>query len=101
MALIDWKTAGVGDPGVDLGSVRLQMAMQYGMDAPPYVLEGWERTAGRSATHVAYWDATAAHNTPTVLHGWPGFDDDGAPLDAMAVTERRDAFLRAAVSALP
>lgn len=101
LALIDWKTAGVGDPGVDLGSVRLQMAMQYGMDAPPYVLEGWERTAGRSATHVAYWDATAALNTPTVLRGWPGFDDDGAPLDAMAVTERRDAFLRAAVSALP
>lgn len=101
LALIDWKTAGVGDPGVDLGSVRLQMAMQYGMDALPYVLEGWERTAGRSATDVAYWDATAALNTPTVLRGWPGFDDDGSPLDTTAVTKRRDTFLRAAISALP
>lgn len=101
LALIDWKTAGVGDPGVDLGNLRLQMAMQYGMDAPPYVLEGWERTAGRTATNVAYWDATAALNTPTVLHGWPGFHEDGSALDVIAVTERRDAFLRAAVSALP
>lgn len=100
LALIDWKDAGVGDPGVDLGNLRLQMAMQYGMDAPPYVLEGWERAAGRTATDVAYWDTVAALNTPTVLHGWPGFDDHGAPLDATAVTERRDAFLRAAVSAL-
>src|SRR4051812_8234382 len=30
VALIDWKTAGVGDPGVDLGSLRMQMALQYG-----------------------------------------------------------------------
>lgn len=59
VALIDWKGAGVGDPGVDL-------------------------------------------NTPTVLHGWvPGFAGDGSPLDAAAVTERRDAFLRAALDQLP
>ena len=59
VALIDWKGAGVGDPGVDL-------------------------------------------NTPTVLHGWvPGLAGDGSPLDAAAVTERRDAFLRAALDQLP
>ena len=43
VALIDWKTAGVGDPGVDLGSLRMQMALQYGLDAPDHVLEGWQR----------------------------------------------------------
>ena len=100
VALIDWKDAGVGNPGVDLGLLRLLMAMQYGMDAPAYVLEGWERTAGRPATDVAYWDANAALNTPTVVRNLPGFDAVGAPLDAMAVTERRDAFLRNAVNAL-
>src|ERR671923_289496 len=91
VALIDWKTAGVGDPGVDLGSLRMQMALQYGQDAPAHVLEGWQRQAGRSATAVPYWDAVAALNTPTVMHGWPGFADDGSPLDAAAVTERLDA----------
>ena len=103
VALIDWKTAGVGDPGVDLGSLRMQMALQYGQDAPAHVLEGWQRQAGRAAIAVPYWDAVAALNTPTVITaGWlPGFAGDGSPLDAAAVTERRDAFLRTALDQLP
>ena len=55
------------------------------------MLEGWQRQAGRAAVAVPYWDAVAALNTPTVMHGWPGFADDGSPLDAAAVTERLDA----------
>ena len=101
VALIDWNTAGVGDPGVDLGSLRMQMALQYGQDAPGHVLDGWERQAGRAANSVPYWDAVAALNTPTVMDGWPGFADDGSLLDAAAVTERRDAFLRTALDQLP
>jgi aminoglycoside phosphotransferase (APT) family kinase protein len=100
VALIDWKTAGVGDPGVDLGSLRMQMALQYGQDAPAQVLYGWQEQAGRAATAIAYWDAVAALNTPTVMHGWLGFADDGSPLDASAVTERRDTFLRTALDQL-
>jgi hypothetical protein len=77
------------------------MALQYGQDAPGHGLEGWQRQAGRAAIAVAYWDAVAALNTPTVLHGWPGFADDGSRLEAAAVTERRDAFLRTALDELP
>ena len=40
-------------------------------------------------------------NTATVLHGWPGFADDGNPLDAATGTERRDGFLRTALDQLP
>ena len=42
-------------------------------------------------------------NTPTVIHGeWLlGFAGDGSPLDATAVTEQRDAFLRTALDQLP
>ena len=100
IALIDWKTAGVGDPGVDLGSLRMQMAIGYGQEAPAHVLEGWQEQAGRTATAVPYWDAVAALNTPTVMQGWLAFADDGSPLDAAAVTERRDTFLRIALDQL-
>ena len=100
LSLIDWKTAGAGDPGVDLGELRMQMALQYGADAPTHVLEGWQRESGREATNLAYWDAVAALNTPTELHGWPGFNDQGEPLDEPAVTRRRDAFLRDALARL-
>jgi hypothetical protein len=37
-ALIDWKTAGVGNPGVDLGELRKQVAIGYGEEAPKYDL---------------------------------------------------------------
>lgn len=88
LALIDWKSAGAGDPGVDLGELRKQMALQYGPDAPAHVLNGWQRQAGRTAANVAYWDAVAALNTPTVL-------------DTAAVSARRDAFLQTALDHLP
>ncbi len=100
-ALIDWKTAGVGDPGVDLGNLRMHMAVQYGSDAPAYVLEGWRRESGREATNVAYWDTVAALQTPVDLDDWePGFDDQGNRLGGSDVTERRNAFLRAALDRL-
>lgn len=100
LALIDWKTAGVGDPGVDLGELRIRMAHQYGLDAAAHVLDGWERERGRQATNVCYWDAVAALNTPTDMAGWPGFDHHGDPVDRRVVTQRRDAFLREALDRL-
>ena len=100
IGLIDWKTAGVGDPGVDLGELRMQMALQYGARAPAHVLDGWQQQSGRRATNLAYWDAVAALNTPTDLDGWPGFDTDGLPLSPRSVTRRRDDFLRTAVESL-
>jgi aminoglycoside phosphotransferase (APT) family kinase protein len=98
-ALIDWKDAGAGDPGVDLGQLRMQMAITYGSDTPDHVLEAWQRETGRQATDLAYWDAVAALNTPAELEGWPGYAD-GERLDVSAIAERRDAFLRAALDRL-
>jgi aminoglycoside phosphotransferase (APT) family kinase protein len=86
-ALIDWKTAGVGHPGVDLGELRKQVAIHYDDEAPGHVLEGWERASGTRADDVAYWDAVAALNTPT---------DSYSPHAA----RRRDDFLRAAIAQL-
>lgn len=101
VGLIDWKTAGAGDPGVDLGALRLEAALQYGPAAPHHVLDGWQCEAGRFATNVAYWDAVAALNTPTDLDDWsPGFDQFGQPLPGAAVTARRNAFLRDALGQL-
>ncbi|MEV0562096.1 phosphotransferase [Dactylosporangium sp. NPDC050588] len=86
-ALIDWKTAGAGSPGVDLGELRKQVAILYDDEAPRLVLEGWERAAGTRAADVPYWDAVAALNTPTALY-------------SPHATTRRDAFLRAAIAQL-
>ena len=85
-ALIDWKTAGVGAPGVDLSELRKQVAITFGPEAPAHVLDGWQRATGTTANDVAYWDAVAALNTPTELDG--------------PATGRRNAFLREALVSL-
>jgi aminoglycoside phosphotransferase (APT) family kinase protein len=100
LGLIDWRCAGAGDPGVDIGELRMQMAHQYGLDTAFHVLEGWERERGREATNVAYWDIVAALNTPADMAGWPGFDDHGKPVAHDVVAQRRDTFLRAALDNL-
>jgi aminoglycoside phosphotransferase (APT) family kinase protein len=101
VALIDWKTPGAGHPGVDLGNLRMKMAVQYGPDAPAHLLAGWQHERGREATAVPYWDAVAALQTPADLDDWePGFDDHGDELSGPARTARRDAFLRAALDRL-
>lgn len=95
--LIDWKTAGVGAPGVDLGELRKQVAITFGPDAPAVVLDGWERAARTSAEDIAYWDAVAALNTPTEIDD--GYRSGGwAPsVDGPAATARRDSFLESAL----
>jgi aminoglycoside phosphotransferase (APT) family kinase protein len=101
VALIDWKKAGVGDPGVDLGQLRMKMAIQYGPEAPAHVLDGWQRESCRQAINLAYWDIVAAAYSPAVLDDYePGFDDHGHEIDWQAKTRRRDAFLREALDRL-
>jgi aminoglycoside phosphotransferase (APT) family kinase protein len=101
VTLIDWKDSGVGEAGIDLGHLRMKMAVQYGLNAATHILDGWEREADREAADVSYWDVVAAVHTPTELDDWePGFDDEGNRLPSAAITERRDAFLRNALNQL-
>jgi aminoglycoside phosphotransferase (APT) family kinase protein len=88
--LIDWKSAGVGAPEVDVGGLRNILNIMFGAEGPDVVLDGWEQATGSKARDIAYWDAVAALNTPTELD-----ERDGA-----GATERRDAFLQAALANL-
>ena len=98
-AVIDWDCAGVGHPGVDLGSLRCDVAMMYGVEAAAQVLAGWEDRAGLVAPDVAYWDVVASLSTPPDLSEWQSnIADQGRPdLDGATLTARRDEFLRAAL----
>lgn len=100
--LLDWDMAGVGHPGVDLSSVRLDAALMFGLDAADPVRAAWEDTRGRPADDVPYWDAVAALNQPGDLATFaPVMHDQGrTDLTGRLLNERRDAFLRAALAEL-
>jgi aminoglycoside phosphotransferase (APT) family kinase protein len=102
-AVLDWDAAGVGPAGVDLGSVRCDAAVCFGIGAVDLVLAGWEEEAGYPAANVGYWDAVAALSTPPDM-GWVAstIADQGRPdlNDGPLLTARRDEFLRQALNCL-
>jgi aminoglycoside phosphotransferase (APT) family kinase protein len=100
--LVDWDCAGAGPPGVDLGSLRCDAAVCFGLAAADDVLAGWEELAGRPAADVAHWDVVAALSTPPDM-GWfvGAIAGQGRPdLSQDVLVRRRDAFLRAALGRL-
>jgi aminoglycoside phosphotransferase (APT) family kinase protein len=100
--LVDWDCAGSGAPGVDLGSLRCDAAICYGLQTTDHVLAGWEQVAGRAAEDVAYWDVIGALATPPDM-GWfaDAMSDQGRPdLDRATLRQRRDAFLGQALDRL-
>jgi len=113
--MIDWDAAGAGSPGIDLGTLRFDVALFFGSSAlessedssgpgssaADEVPAGWQQAAGRQAEHVAYWDVAAALYTvsdmacclPGDLVGELGRRD----LNAAILGARRDTFLAAAL----
>jgi aminoglycoside phosphotransferase (APT) family kinase protein len=100
--LIDWDCAGAGPAGVDLGSLRCDAALCFGIEAADDVRAGWEEAAGRPAPAVAYWDAVAALSSPPDLGWFVGAiaGQGRADLPREVLIGRRDAFLRAAMATL-
>jgi aminoglycoside phosphotransferase (APT) family kinase protein len=102
LAIIDWDCAGSGHPGVDLGCLRLDAALLYGLPAAELPTAGWAAATGREPEHVAYWDAVAALSSPTDLSYFvqamagQGRDD----IDRATAVARRDSFLEAALRQL-
>lgn len=103
VGIIDWETAGAGHPGVDLSCLRWDAALAFGSAADvDEIVAGWEDTMGERATDVPYWDAVAALNTRADMSAFvPSLTEHGrGDLDGATLTQRRDAFLEAALDAL-
>jgi aminoglycoside phosphotransferase (APT) family kinase protein len=100
--MVDWDCAGAGPPGIDLGSLRCDAALLYGLPAATQILTGWQQAAGRAADDVAYWDAVAALCTlADMAYCLPPLHDQGrTDLNGHALTARRDEFLRDALHRL-
>jgi aminoglycoside phosphotransferase len=96
--LVDWDCAGVGHPGVDVGSLRCDAVLFTGRpDAADDVLDGYG-----TLPDVARYDVEAALATPPDL-GWfvaAAHDQGRADLDRGTLLARRDAFLRDALDRL-
>jgi aminoglycoside phosphotransferase (APT) family kinase protein len=96
--LIDWDCAGSGSPGIDLGSLRCDAAICFGLEAAADIQHGWEEATGRPASDVPYWDVVAALSTPPDMGWFPAaIAGQGRPdLTQEVLLRRRDEFLNTA-----
>ena len=101
-ALIDWDCAGAGPPGVDVGSLRCDASICFGVEAADDIREGWEEATGRPLDDLPRWDTVAALSSPPDMGWFPGaIAGQGRPdLTRELLVRRRDAFLRAALDRL-
>jgi aminoglycoside phosphotransferase (APT) family kinase protein len=99
---VDWDAAGAGPPGIDLGTMRLDAAFFFGVDAADDVVAGWAETSGRTVMDLAYWDLVAALTSPIDLGEWlPNLQRLGRPdLDVATMAARREDAVRRALAAL-
>lgn len=97
--MVDWDASGTGHPGIDLGTVRLDAAIMFGLEAPRNVLAGWRSATGYgSEPHdLAYWDIRAALNTPATMAPPVHHQYGRSDLDSTTAAARRDDFLRDAL----
>jgi len=53
VGILDWEAAGVGHPGIDLGTLRLDAAIMFGLPAAAVVLEGWRQAISQEPDAMA------------------------------------------------
>jgi hypothetical protein len=99
---VDWDFAGVGPAGIDLGSLRCDIAVMYGPEYAAEIAAGWEEATGRPPDDLAYADVVGCLCSPADLKYWlPTFHHQGrTDLDWPTVMSRRDAHLSAALNEL-
>jgi aminoglycoside phosphotransferase (APT) family kinase protein len=100
--VIDWDCAGIGHPGIDIGSMRCDAAICAGAMAADEALVGYAQAAGRPVDDVAYWDVVAALTTPPTMEWFvEAIRGQGrTDLDQPTLLARRDDFLVTALARL-
>ena len=70
VGFVDWESAGRGPAGIDLGYLRMDVAVQFGPERVEAVLAGWLDADGPPVAELAYWDVVAGLCTPADLRDW-------------------------------
>jgi aminoglycoside phosphotransferase (APT) family kinase protein len=55
--VVDWTQASIGPPAVDLGHMRWNLALDYGIEAADEFLAAHRRWTAGAVEHHPYWDA--------------------------------------------
>ena len=73
--VVDWTSGSWGPPAVDLGHMRWNLAVTYGLDAADAFLAHHRALDPAASAHQPYWDVAAVIDVaPELVSGaWPAF----------------------------
>jgi aminoglycoside phosphotransferase (APT) family kinase protein len=98
-AVVDWASAGIGSPDVDVGHCRLNLAVLFSADLAERFRELYESEAGRRVE--GWWDVDALLEYDDT---WPEFIPrqvaGRAPLDLRGMTSRVEDLLASTLARL-
>lgn len=99
-AIIDWSTAAVGDPRIDLAQCRVDLAMMYGTDMADAFLDVYQARSGAPVSDVWFFDLLCGVSALGEFRRWlVGYHDIGLPqLREDILEERLRTFLARAVA---
>lgn len=98
-AIVDWDSAAVDDPALDVGYCRMDLAMLFGGTTPARFLQCYEEIRGGRLARIWFWDLLAAVRAlPDPARWLPGYHRLGRrDVDAGAMRRRLDAFIAEAL----
>jgi aminoglycoside phosphotransferase (APT) family kinase protein len=89
--IVDWASASLGPPGIDVAHTRTNLALVDGVDAAAAYLAAYTARVP-SYRHAAWWDAADLVGFDDDFSGVLAFNTLGARLDVATLRDRADAF---------
>jgi aminoglycoside phosphotransferase (APT) family kinase protein len=98
-AIVDWDSAAIDLPGMDIGYCRLDLALLMGPPAPDRFLEAYERLSGNVVEWLSAWDLVAALRAlPDPARWLPGYHGLGrVDVTADLMRNRLSSFIEQAL----
>jgi aminoglycoside phosphotransferase (APT) family kinase protein len=99
--IVDWTTAEVGDPRVDVAQCRLDLTISHGIEVADAFLDAYQRLAKAPVPEMRFFDLLYGIRALAHYESWlRGYHDAGLQhLTAAIAGERLRAFLRRALAA--
>jgi len=99
-AVIDWSTAAIGDPRIDLAQCRVDLAMMHGTDMADAFLDVYQVRRGAPVSGLWFFDLLCGVGALAEFRRWlVGYHDIGLPqLGEDILEERLRTFLARAVA---
>ncbi|MFL6136213.1 MAG: phosphotransferase family protein [Frankiaceae bacterium] len=98
--VVDWQTAALGPPGLDVGYCAIDLELSYGKEARDHFVAAYERLAGAPVERLAVWELAGVLRCADIAVWTSGWAELGLPVTEEIVAQRLAALEERVTTAL-